>query len=104
MMHKSEVNTLLNPMIMKIPIVVIALFSIFISSCASIPEPAKEELINAKPYPFDYCLVIELPFKDSKRIYTKVYKGQIVKFCCKSCYIAFDEHPDLFLQKIKQAK
>ena len=86
---------------MKIKLLLTLALTAFITSCASIPEPSPEELIGAKPYPLDVCLVIEKPLKDTPKTYTKVYKGQILKFCCKSCYRAFDKHPDLFMQKVK---
>ena len=50
------------------------------ASCAIIPEPSKEELAKAKPYPLDVCLVIERPLNETPRTYTKIYKGQEVKF------------------------
>ncbi len=80
-----------------------AVFSIFVSSCASnpIPEPDPQELAAAKAYPLDICLVIERPLSETKRTYTKIYKGQVVKFCCKKCIIAFDANPDLFMHKVK---
>lgn len=81
----------------------VAFFAVFILSCASnpIPEPDPAEIAAAKPYPLDYCLVIERPLKESKKTYTKIYKGQVVKFCCKGCIKAFEANPDLFMVKVQ---
>ena len=87
---------------MKPKHILAAVLILFISSCASfIPQPSKEELAAAKPYPLDTCLVIDRPLSETKRTYTKIYKGQQVKFCCTNCIKAFDANPDIFMKKIK---
>lgn len=75
------------------------------SSCAMnhIPQPSKEELAKAKPYPLDICLVIERPLSETPRTYTKIYKGQQVKFCCTHCVKAFEANPDVFMHKVTKA-
>ncbi len=75
-------------------------------SCAthSIPEPSAQILAGAKEYPLDTCMVIDKPLKNTKRTFTKVYKGQQVKFCCTHCYDAFDLNPDFFMQKLERLK
>lgn len=80
----------------------VALCSLLVTSCAGngIPEPSKQELAMAKPYPLDTCLVIDRPLSETKRTYTKIYKGQQVKFCCVSCIKAFDANPDFFMGKV----
>ena len=81
----------------------VALATLLCSSCATnpYPDPSKEELAKAKPYPLDVCLVIEKPLSDTPKTYTKIYKGQEVKFCCVSCVAAFEANPDFFLKKIQ---
>ncbi len=74
------------------------------ASCAIIPEPSKEELAKAKPYPLDVCLVIERPLNETPRTYTKIYKGQEVKFCCTHCVKAFEANPDFFMHKVTKAR
>jgi YHS domain-containing protein len=88
---------------MKIKLILLALLITFTSSCASLlhPDPSAEELAAAKPYPLDICLVIEKPLKDSKHTFTKIYKGQQVKFCCTSCIKAFKANPEAFMHKVK---
>ncbi len=90
-----------NKLILKL-IQAIAL-SIFVTSCASnsIPQPSPQELAAAKPYPLDTCLVIERPLSETKKTYTKIYKGQQVKFCCTSCIKAFEANPEPFMKKVK---
>ena len=81
-----------------------AVAGIFLStSCATNPhpDPSKEELAKAKPYPLDVCLVIEKPLSDTPNTYTKIYKGQQVKFCCVSCVAAFEANPDFFMKKVQ---
>lgn len=84
-------------------IITAILTALFVSSCASnsIPQPSKQELAAAKPYPLDTCLVIGRPLKETKNTYTKIYKGQQVKFCCTNCIKAFDANPDFFMKKVK---
>jgi YHS domain-containing protein len=74
-----------------------------VTSCASLryPPPSAEELAAAKPYPLDTCLVIDRPLRESKRTYTKIYKGQVVKFCCTPCIKAFNTNPETFMHKVK---
>ena len=77
--------------------------SILCSSCATnpYPDPSREELAKAKPYPLDVCLVIEKPLSETPNTYTKIYNGQQVKFCCTSCVAAFEANPDFFMKKVK---
>jgi len=77
--------------------------TIVCSSCATnpYPDPSKEELAKAKPYPLDVCLVIEKPLSETPNTYTKIYKGQQVKFCCTSCVAAFEANPDFFMKKLQ---
>ncbi len=78
--------------------------TILSSSCATnpIPQPSKEELAQARPYPLDVCLVIEKPLNETPRTYTKIYKGQQVKFCCTHCVGAFEANPDFFMHKVNK--
>ncbi|MFT6794536.1 MAG: YHS domain-containing protein [Rubritalea sp.] len=82
-------------------ILVVVLTILFTSCASSIPQPSKEELAAAKPYPLDICLVIDRPLSETKKTYTKIYKGQQVKFCCTNCIKAFDANPELFMHKLK---
>ncbi len=88
---------------MKPKHILAAVLIIFVSSCASnsIPQPSQQELAAAKPYPLDTCLVIDRPLSETKKTYTKIYKGQQVKFCCTNCIKAFDANPDFFMKKVK---
>ncbi|MEZ7957142.1 MAG: hypothetical protein QMC23_02620 [Rubritalea sp.] len=87
---------------MKTKQILVAVLILFVTSCASsISQPSKEELAAAKPYPLDTCLVIDRPLSETKKTYTKIYKGQQVKFCCTNCIKAFDANPELFMHKLK---
>ncbi len=87
---------------MKPKHILAAVLIIFVTSCASsIPQPSQQELASARPYPLNTCLVIDRPLSETKKTYTKIYKGQQVKFCCTNCIIAFDANPDIFMKKIK---
>ncbi len=88
---------------MKIKLVFLAILIAFTSSCASLlhPDPSAEELAVAKPYPLDTCLVIDRPLKATKHTFTKIYKGQQVKFCCTGCIKAFKANPEMFMHKVK---
>jgi len=77
--------------------------ALFCSSCATrISQPSKEELAKAKPYPLDVCLVIEKPLNETPKTYTKIYKGQTVKFCCTHCVKAFEANPEFFMHKVEK--
>lgn len=88
---------------MNIKLILLAILIAFSSSCASLlhPDPSAEELAAAKPYPLDTCLVIGKPLSKTKRTYTKIYKGQQVKFCCLPCIKAFKANPEAFMHKVK---
>lgn len=57
-----------------------------------------------RPYPLDTCMVIGAKLNSTPKTYTRVYKGQEVKFCCKSCIVAFEANPKPFLVKLKQGE
>jgi len=84
-------------------VIAILLSPLLITSCVSNgpPQPSKEALAAAKPYPLDTCLVIDRPLSETPKTYTKIYKGQQVKFCCTSCIKAFDLNPDAFMHKVR---
>ncbi|MGJ8658151.1 MAG: hypothetical protein ACSHX6_17030 [Akkermansiaceae bacterium] len=86
----------------KFRLVALFILPLVSSSCAtnSPPQPSKKELAAAKPYPLDTCLVIDRPLSETKRTYTKIYKGQQVKFCCTACIKAFEANPEVYMPKV----
>jgi len=72
-------------------------------SCApQVPETIKgqENLVGVKPYPLDTCLVIDRKLASTPKTYTRVHKGQEVKFCCVNCVVAFEANPDPWIAKL----
>ena len=56
---------------------------------------------KVKPYPLDTCMVMDTKLSSTPKTYTRIYKGQEVKFCCTSCIKAFESTPETFLSKIQ---
>jgi len=83
--------------------IVILLSPLWFTSCVSSgpPQPSKEALAAAKPYPLNTCLVIDRPLSETPKTYTKIYKGQQVKFCCLYCVKAFEANPEAFIHKVQ---
>ena len=81
---------------------------IALSSCNTTTAPAQSkggglsatEPAKAKPYPLETCIVSGEDLESMGGAVTKVYKGQEVKFCCKSCVKDFDADPEKFLAKL----
>ena len=55
----------------------------------------------AKKYPLNYCLVTDNKLGSMGKVITKVYDGQEIKFCCKSCIKKFEADPAKYLAKLK---
>lgn len=55
----------------------------------------------AKPYTLKNCLVSGEELGSMGKVVTKVYDGQEVKFCCKSCVKKFEADPAKYLAKLK---
>jgi YHS domain-containing protein len=58
---------------------------------------------DAKPYPFDTCLVDGMKLGSMGDPYVFVYHGQEIKFCCSGCKPIFLKDPDKYLKKIRDA-
>ena len=59
---------------------------------------------DAKPYPFDTCVVDGMKLGSMGDPYVFVYQGQEIKFCCSSCKPIFLQDPDKYLKKIQDAE
>jgi hypothetical protein len=55
---------------------------------------------GAKPYPLKTCIVSDEKLGEHGEPVTKVYEGQEVKFCCKSCIKKFEKDVSGNLKKI----
>lgn len=55
---------------------------------------------SAKPYPLKTCIVSDEKLGEHGEPVTKVYEGQEVKFCCKSCIKKFEKDTAGNLKKI----
>ena len=66
------------------------------------PAFAGDEPLPAgvKPYPLKTCVVSGEELGGMGKPVSKVYEGQEVKFCCKSCIKKFDKDPAGFVKKI----
>ena len=54
----------------------------------------------AKPYPLTTCLVTGEKLGSMGTPVVKVYDGQEVKFCCKSCVKKFEAAKTKYLKKL----
>ena len=59
----------------------------------------------AKPYPLDTCIVSDekLGADPDMKPYSFVHEGQEIKLCCKSCLKKFNNSPETYLKKLKDA-
>lgn len=80
-----------------LPALVVGLISLLSAGCASPGDRA------VKPYPLSTCIVTENALGSMGDPVTRVYQGQEVKFCCDPCIAIFEEHPDLYLEKLNAA-
>jgi YHS domain-containing protein len=55
---------------------------------------------DAKPYPFDTCLVDGMKLGSMGDPYVFVYQGQVIKFCCADCKPVFLKDPKKYMRKI----
>ncbi|MBK1882778.1 hypothetical protein JIN85_10150 [Luteolibacter pohnpeiensis] len=58
---------------------------------------------DAKPYPLTVCLVSGEEVGTMGTPPELVYKGQLIKFCCKHCLPDFKKDPEKFMAKLKEA-
>lgn len=93
---------------LKISVIVTgSLLTLAFSSCAKSKcgykpkTPQAATTAKVKPYPLDTCMVIGAKLSSTPKTYTRVYKGQEVKFCCVSCIKAFEANPNIYLAKIE---
>ena len=70
------------------------------TSCATSGDTASTKP-GVKPYPFDYCVVMDSKLGSMGDPVTKVYNGQEVKFCCAPCIKKFDKNPEKYLAKLR---
>ena len=59
---------------------------------------------NAKPYPFDTCLVDGMKLGSMGDPYVFVYQGQEIKFCCADCKPVFLKDADKYMKNIQDAE
>jgi YHS domain-containing protein len=71
------------------------------SSTTGTNSPAAQE---AKPYPFDTCLVDGMKLGSMGDPYVFVYQGQVIKFCCADCKPAFLKDAEKYMKKIQDAE
>lgn len=67
-------------------------------------EQAEAKAAGLKPYPLTSCIVSDEKLGEMGEPYVHKYKGQEIKFCCKSCLSEFNEDPARFLKKIEAAR
>ena len=75
--------------------------SVIVSSCATSGDTAAATASGVKPYPFDYCIVMNSKLGSMGDPVTRVYNGQEVKFCCAPCIKKFEKNPEKYLAKLK---
>lgn len=72
----------------------------FLAGCQTADKSAATA--GAKPYPLQNCIVSDEKLGSMGDPIVKVYNGQEVKFCCKSCVKDFDKDPQKFLTKLNK--
>jgi YHS domain-containing protein len=65
---------------------------------------ADEKKADVKPYKLDKCVVSDEKLGEMGKPYVMEYKGQEIKFCCKSCKKDFDKNPEKFIKKMQEAE
>ncbi len=58
------------------------------------------EAPKAKPYPLTTCIISSDKLDAMDGSITKVYEGQDIKFCCKSCIKTFEKDPAKYLKMV----
>ncbi len=72
------------------------------------PEPANkgdaDVIAQQKPgYPLDTCVVLGNKLGEHGEAVDYVYKGRLVRFCCKGCIATFEKEPAKYLAKLDEA-
>ena len=72
------------------------------------PEPANkgdaDVIAQQKPrYPLNTCVVLGNKLGEHGEPVDYVYKGRLVRFCCKGCIATFEKEPAKYLAKIDEA-
>ena len=57
---------------------------------------------DAKPYPLETCIVSENKLGSMGEPPRIVYKGQIIRFCCKPCIKKFRKDPEKYLVRLEE--
>jgi len=87
--------------IRTLPLIVLAL-SFAVAPLSSRAADAKKS--DAKPYKLDKCIVSDEKLGEMGKPFVMEYKGQEIKFCCKSCKKDFDKNPEKFIKKMHEAE
>lgn len=54
-------------------------------------------------YPLDTCVVLGNKLGEHGDVVDYVYKGRLVRFCCKGCIATFEKDPAKYLAKLDEA-
>ena len=84
------------------PLCGMKLQAVYTSAPSSATNNATAE--DAKPYPFNTCLVDGMKLGSMGGPYVFVYQGQEIKFCCADCKPVFLKDPDKYVKKIRDAE
>jgi YHS domain-containing protein len=62
--------------------------------------PPATDAAKATPYPLTTCIISGDKLDAMDGSITKVYDGQEIKFCCKSCIKTFEKDPAKYLKMV----
>jgi YHS domain-containing protein len=113
----SEIKTLTERKFMKLKMIIVSSIAVvaLVIVGAACNHPSNESTPagsttndaaakDAKPYPFDTCLVDGMKLGSMGNPYVFVYRGQEIKFCCADCKPTFLKDPDTYMKKIQDAE
>ena len=68
------------------------------------PEDKAKAADLAKSYPLTTCVVSHDGLGGMGETVDTLYKGRLIRFCCKGCVKSFNKNPDKYLKELDAAK
>jgi hypothetical protein len=66
-------------------------------------DDTEQAVLDAKPYPLDYCLVTNEKLGSMGEPVSKVFQGQEFKVCCAGCIDTIEKDVPGYLAKLEEA-
>jgi starvation-inducible outer membrane lipoprotein len=89
---------------MKAQLTTLLIATLLLSACTTPPTSVHSGRTNSSrgetPYPLKVCIVTDNDLDSMGDEQTRVYEGQVVKFCCEPCVTKFESHKPKYLAKL----